>query len=145
MLRSSQTLTGPHSPHPRILERRQDPVEYPRGPGNVVISEDGDFRLDFRYSSSHLAPLIGLCYTEDADARRLHTFDHFPRTFDMCIDGHQQYLERLGAEQGLNGLPQLSAVPVNGRDDDGDVLGSQRGVLWYRNRSKRPEGKQIDD
>lgn len=87
-LRSAQSLTSPHPTHPWVLEGGEYPVEYPRGPGDIVIGEDGDLRLDFRYGSSHLAPFVGLGYAENAYAGRLHAFDHFPCTLDVCIDGY---------------------------------------------------------
>lgn len=138
---SAQALTSPHPTHARILKRCKYPMEDLRGPCNIVICEDGDVCLDFWYGSSHLTSFVGLRYAENADTGGLHAFDHLPGTFEIHIDGDQQNFKRLCAEERLNGLPQLFSITVDGRDNNSDVLRSQRRNLWYRNGPNGPKGK----
>ncbi|EFE44247.1 hypothetical protein TRV_00979 [Trichophyton verrucosum HKI 0517] len=129
-----------------LVERRQDPFELRPGPAHVVVHEDGDLGPHLRDCAHHLPPLVGLGDAQQLDPRPRgrHRRQHALRVGPVGVDGHQEDLVGLVQQDGPDGLLELLAAAGQGRDDDGYILGRQLGILRRRDRSKRPDGKQVD-
>ena len=125
LVRPAQALTRPHASHVGFLEGCEQPMEHVGRPCHVVIRQDGDDGGDLRDGSAQLMPLVGVCHGEDAEVGRLRASDQFGQALTIRLDGDEQDLAGLGEGDGPDGLPQLGAIGIDGRDDDGDVVTAQ--------------------
>lgn len=91
-------------------------------PHNIIVNEDGDPRLDFRYRSAHLSALVRLPNAQDSNLFGVDPICQLGKVVDIGIDGDQDQLKGLSLETCLEGSLKLIAALGNGWQDDGDIL-----------------------
>jgi len=106
-------------------------------PHNIIVHEDGDPRLHFRYRPAHLPALVRLPNAQDSNLLGVDPIRQFGEVVYIGIDGDQDQLKGLSLEACLESRLKLIAALGNRWQDDGNIL---RGIGWVLRKRNRPVG-----
>lgn len=119
---STDSLVCPNTTHLGVLERSENPGHESRGPGDIVISHDGNGRLDMRQSFTHLKALVGDWSVENTNVRVPEGTSKLIQIFPLIVRCHQDELSRVGSKNALQRVSKLLKHVMNGWNNNRDIL-----------------------
>lgn len=145
--RTAQSLAGDHTTVSLVLfKRSQNPRHGRTWPTHVIVSKDRDGCADLWNGAGHLTSFVGVGDSEETNSgfRRRHGIQHRLGLSSIGLDGHQQKLVGTVVKNCPDGFNQFIATALQSRDDNRNILGSQSGGFWWRDRFESPEGDEVD-
>lgn len=119
---STDSLVCPNTAHLWVLERSENPGHESRGPGDIVISHDGNGRLDMRQSLANLKTLVGNWSVENANVRVPEGSSELIQIFPLVVRCHQDELRRVGSKNALQRVSKLLKHVMNGWNNNSNIL-----------------------
>lgn len=137
-------LAGADAAHLGVLKGGQDPGHQRRRPGHVVVSHDGDGRLDAGQGLADLQALVGNGRVHDADLGVVERPGQLVQRLALVVGGDKNQLGGLAGQDALKRRAQLLKHVMDGRDDDRDIFVGKRRLAGDRLRLVGPVADTVN-